>query len=110
MKKALQIIYLILCVAALVYSIPNFSNSEFGMIFGLIMMFLTFPIGILVSFLLSLSFMVLDQTFGVIVTANIMTSIIIWFVYVVVGFWQWFILPDYLNNRFGKKADSTAKI
>jgi hypothetical protein len=108
MKKALQIIYLALCLAVLAYSLPNFIEPEFGMIFGLLMMILTFPIGFLITFLLSLFFMILGHSFGIFIPSTTLALIILWFVYVIIGFWQWFIMPAYLKNRFGKKADSTA--
>jgi hypothetical protein len=108
MRKTLQIIYLALCLAVLVYSLPKANNPEFGMVFGLLMMVLTFPIGLLVTFFLSLFFMVLGNSFGIIIPSNTLPLIILWFVFVATGFWQWFIMPPYLKNRFGKKADNTA--
>lgn len=73
------------------------------------MMVLSFPIGLIVAFLINFSLMVAYHLAGVVAPGGAISNIIFWAIVVPIGYWQWFILPDYLKKRFGKKVNNLAE-
>jgi len=76
--------------------IPHFLSGqysgEYALGFVILMSLITFPIGYLVSFGMNLFCWAAFHLFEFELPASLMSSIILWFLYTVAGYFQWFYL------------------
>jgi hypothetical protein len=91
-------VWLIACVAALVFAYANRQYADTDILFAYAMLALTFPSGLIVAAALAALFAALD-TFGIAVPGSFATSLAIWPLLVAIGYVQWFALVPRLFRR-----------
>ena len=99
MKTKLLIIWLILCLLALAYTLAA-PYAEFTIIgFMLFMGILTFPSGLIPFY----GATYLSNTFSVLNVGEVAYYVIVWFLMVLIGYYQWFKVTPWLYGRVRRK-------
>ena len=99
MKHKIIIIWLILCVSSLAYTLSA-PYAEFTIIgFMVLMGILTFPSGLIAFY----GTTYLSNTFSFLSVGKIPYYIVVWFLMVLIGYYQWFKFVPWLFMRVKQK-------
>lgn len=103
MKSYIKIAWLTLCLLVLITTLLNYdgkpnSDVDIFMIWG--MLLLSFPFGFLAALALSLFSYIVFEFFEVVIATSIVSIIMIWSVYLMFGYVQWFIILPVLRKKF----------
>jgi len=102
-----KIIWIFLCVVVYLISMIFFDkwpNGEASIFLAITMFVLTFPLGLILFLLVNCVAYVLYTKFGISAPENYFALTVTWIVFVVVGYFQWFVLIPYLKRRFFSKS------
>ena len=109
-KRLLLGLWSLACVAVLLITIikhDGAAESDIGIFLAWAMLTLTFPIGLLVAALFA-ALVIAQEELGIQTVGWIQSSYVdlalLWFVFVVAGYWQWFYLVPKLWNRWCKPS------
>lgn len=99
MQPILLIIWLILGLWVLFVPLRDIHNAEAHMVFIYLMIGLTFPVGYLLVTAISLIGYGLDHYFKILLPNSDKMLLPLWFLFMALGYFQWFILIPKLVNR-----------
>ena len=102
MKKSNLIklgIWLIICSAILCVPLFNFDNKESHVYYGLLILGITFPLGYLFAMSIAFIGFSLDKCCGISLPSNESMLIPTWIGFVLVGYFQWFILIPWVSRK-----------
>ncbi|HSD44477.1 MAG TPA: hypothetical protein VLD36_21765 [Burkholderiales bacterium] len=107
MMSLLKIVWLIACVVMLAWTFVACGNEanatlrgECSLLAAIIMAFLTLPLGLLWWLLLSATGYVLSLVGIEIGSTSAIADFVVWFGFVVIGYFQWFKLVPWLTARW----------
>jgi hypothetical protein len=95
------VLWLAACAALLVYAFSqrNVHEPDIGITFTLTMITLTFPIGYVLAALAGYIFLFLYKSLGIVNPGSFWADAIAWIVFVVVGYFQWFVFIPWLYRK-----------
>jgi len=104
-----RVIWIVLAVVVLGVALANFdreSNPDISIFLFYGMVVLSFPIGLLLAVLMSYGIIALHAAFGIEITSGYGSMSIMWIAFLLVGYWQWFVLFPNLWSRRVKRNRS----
>ena len=96
----------VLVVAGVAFDGKPNSDADVFLAYG--MLFLAFPIGLLVALIAGGIGYVLFTVFGYVVSVSYATIAIGWAIFALAGYWQWFWLLPLLLRKFRRPQSTTA--
>ena len=93
--KSLWIAATVFVLAVTLYAYDGKPNSDIGIFFAWCMLFLSFPVGLLVS----LAHVALYDGLSVTIETSYLSFIVDWLGFFVLGYLQWFKLVPYLIDK-----------
>ena len=102
-------LWLAACVSVLVFAFIQRNIHDTDIAFTYLMIFLTFPIGYGLAALLGLIFWGLYNLFGVFSPGGFLPNTFTWIIFVVAGYFQWFVLIPWLYQKLRKSTNQVAK-
>ncbi len=106
---SLLFIWLIACLATLVFAFVQREIHDASIVFAYLMIFLTFPLGYaLAAFVGAISFG-LYSTMGIVMPDGFIPNLVWWVMFVAVGYLQWFVLVPWLFRKLHRSSDPVAE-
>lgn len=102
-KTILVCIWLVICCAILSLPLLNEHNNELYVLYSLLILGITFPSGYLFALLVAFVSFSLDKCCGFVMPSKDLMLIPTWLGFVVVGYFQWFILLPWTLRTVKKK-------
>ena len=114
MMNLSKIVWLIACLIVLAWTFVACGREanetlrgECSLLAAIIMAFLTFPVGLLWWLLISATGYVLSLVGIEIGGASAIADLVVWFGFVIVGYFQWFKLVPWIVHRIRERKQST---
>jgi len=114
MMNLLKIFWLIACFAALAWTFVACGyegnatlRGECSLLAAIVMAFLTFPVGLLWWLLISAVGYVLSRVGIEIGGVSAIADLVVWFGFLIVGYFQWFKLVPWIVHRIRERKQST---
>ncbi len=106
----LKMLYGFLALGMLLYILRNVLEKDADIVFFAGMMALTFPSGMIVSMVMAALLYIVLTVFGVQFDNSIPFYLVVWTVYVIAGYFQWFmVLPKIRRKRDARLLDAGTK-
>lgn len=98
------ILWLVACIAVLVFAFKQREIHDVGIAFCLFMLFLTFPIGFVAAGLGTVTIDELHRRFGIVLLDRFLLNsfvihLVLWLFFVPIGYFQWFIIMPWLYDK-----------
>ena len=100
-------IWLIICGAVLSVPLQDIHNKEAHIIYGLLMLGITFPLGYIFAMSIAFIGFSLDKCCGISLPSNEIMLIPTWVGFVVVGYLQWFVFIPWAFRIIKRKLNGT---
>ena len=97
--RALLLAWFAACVVVLVFAYLH-PGAEASILFGMLMLSLTFPLGYVLATIVGFISSVLYNRFGVYAPDSFVVNLMAWTLLVVAGYIQWFILLPWAWRKF----------
>jgi len=94
------------CVAVLVFAFVQRDIHDTDIAVAWFMIFLTLPIGYALAAFLGFIFMLLYETFGLVVPGGFLFNSLSWLLFVAVGYLQWFLIVPWAYRKVRKSSNS----
>jgi len=101
--RSLLGLWFAVCIAVLVFAFVqrDIHDTDIAVVW-----FLTLPIGYGLTAFLGFVFMLLYETFGVVVPGGFLFNSLLWVLFVVVGYFQWFLIVPWAYRKVRKPSNS----
>ena len=103
--RVLSVLWLAACIAVLVFAFMRRDIRDTDIAVAWFMIYLAFPIGYGLTALLSFLFMLLYESFGLVVPGGFVFNLLSWLVFVTCGYFQWFMLVPWAYRRVRKSSN-----
>jgi hypothetical protein len=107
MMRLIKIAWVLLCVGVLAYYMFDRSKFEIDFLVMIDMIVLSFPIGWVAAIASGWLFFGLDSLLGH-TGSREEGTVVFWFIALVLGYWQWFVLLPHLIKRFKARRRNDA--
>lgn len=105
MRRIILLLWIFGCFLVFLVPLQDMHNGEAHILFALLMIVLTFPLGYVLVTAIAFAGFLLDRHLGVSLPGNEVMLIPLWLAFLVVGYYQWFILmPKLWSLVHGKNA------
>ena|ERR1700730_6445762 len=94
--RTLLVLWLTACLAVLAYEFVQRNTPEADIVSGILLLFLTFPVGHALGAVIGVVFRFLHGTYGIIVPGGFIPNLILWPFFVAVGYFLWFVVVPWL--------------
>lgn len=91
MKRVILFVWLFCCLLVLLVPVQDIHNGEAHVLFGLLMIVLTFPIGYALMTVIGLAGFLMDRYLGAALPGNEVMPGPLWLSLLIAGYYQWFI-------------------
>ena len=100
-----ELVWFAACCVVLLVAFQNTQNPEAAVLFTILMVVLTFPIGLILVWLLGSALAYLNQQFGVSLPEGAVMLFLLWVGFLAVGYIQWFRwVPYFYRKHWGENA------
>jgi hypothetical protein len=100
--RSLLGLWFAVCVAVLVFAFVQRDIHDTDIAVAWFMIFLTLPIGYALAALLGFVFMLVYETFGLVVPGGFLFNSLSWLLFVAVGYFQWFLIVPWAYRKVRK--------
>jgi len=104
MKKVIKYIWLFFCAAVLAFAYIQRNIPDVDIAFLWFMLILTFPLGYVFTFIVGLVFSALYTSYEIVVPGGLLHNAIIWLCLVLLGYWEYFVLPEWVLHKWRKSS------
>lgn len=106
MKRFVLFVWLFACVLVLLVPMRDIHNGEAHILFVMLMIVLTFPIGYVLISMMGLAGFLMDRYLGAALPSNEVMLGPLWLLLLMAGYYQWFVwMPRLWSFIRGKNAD-----
>ena len=93
-------IWFTVCLLVLVFAFVQRDIHDTDIAFTYFMLYLTFPVGYLLAYLAGFVLMSLNHAYGIVAPGGFVPNLVAWVLFVIAGYFQWFVLLPHLVRRF----------
>ncbi len=107
MLKAIWLFLACLVLGVTLFNFEKSSNPDIAQFLFYAMLVLSFPLGFLVAALLSYLVIGLHSAFGLTLESDYLSITLLWAIFVIVGYLQWFVLIPFIRERLRERKNNS---